>query len=59
MMNDDISVMNDDIFVMIGATVLLFMTMFAGVPRFCVGRAEGILFLSLYAGYMGFVILRG
>ena len=49
---------NVDAAVMIGATALLFLTMFTGGLKHHIERWEGALFLLLYAGYLAFLIVR-
>lgn len=49
---------NTDVLVSIGATLLLFIFMFTGGRRRLV-RWEGAMFLTLYAGYLVFLINRG
>ncbi|MBX7257935.1 MAG: calcium/sodium antiporter [Candidatus Hydrogenedentes bacterium] len=50
---------NIDILFMILVTLLLFLTMFRGKPRYTVHRVEGIFYLVLYACYLGFQVSRG
>lgn len=49
---------NMDVVVGIGASLLLFIFMFTG-KRHYMSRGEGVIFLSLYAGYIAYVIARG
>ncbi|MFH1394473.1 MAG: calcium/sodium antiporter [Candidatus Micrarchaeota archaeon] len=49
---------NFDVLFLIGATVLLFLSIFTFKPH-RIDKPEGILFLILYAIYAGFIILRG
>ena len=49
---------NVDIAVVIIASLLLFVTMFTG-KRHTLDRWEGIVFLMLYAVYIGYLIIRG
>ena len=48
---------NIDIGVMVLANVLLFISMFTGGKRI-VDRWEGIVFVVLYVGYIGFLIIQ-
>ena len=50
---------NLDLWVMLGATVCLFAAMFVGRPRHQLQRLEGGVFLSLYAAYMVYAVVRG
>lgn len=50
---------NIDIVFMILVTLLLFLTMFRGRPRYTVHRIEGVFFLVLYACYLGYQAGRG
>lgn len=47
-----------DVLVAVGATLLLFVAMFLGKKR-KLTRAEGIIFLGLYAAYLVFLVQRG
>ncbi len=47
-----------DVLVAVGATLLLFLVMFLG-KRHRLTRIEGVLFLLLYASYIGFLVYRG
>ena len=47
-----------DVHVGLGATLLLMAVMFVG-KKHKLTRAEGILFLVLYAGYLGYLVQRG
>lgn len=47
-----------DVLVCVGATLVLFLVMFIG-SRHTISRTEGIFFLAAYAGYMGYVVIRG
>ncbi|MFH0837695.1 MAG: calcium/sodium antiporter [Patescibacteria group bacterium] len=49
---------NTDIFVYIGATLLLFIFAFTGKKNH-VSRSDGIIFLCCYAAYIVFLIMRG
>jgi cation:H+ antiporter len=50
---------NFDLGVMVGVTILLFVFMFVGHPRRTIQRHEGVLFVALYAAYIGYVAWRG
>ena len=50
---------NIDIFFAILAPVLLFVTMFTGRKKHLLERWEGLLFVSLYAVYLLYVLVRG
>lgn len=47
-----------DVWVVIGATVLLFFALFVG-KRHTVERWQGLLFVAAYLGYVGYLVLRG
>ena len=47
-----------DGFVMLAVTILLFIAMFTGRPRHQIQRWEGIGFLLLYVGYIGWLLIR-
>ena len=49
---------NEDIFVTIGASALLFLVMFVG-KRHLLERWQGVLFLVSYVGYVAFLVGRG
>lgn len=48
-----------DVTVLIGSTLLLFLFMFLGRHKYVLNRLEGLIFLALYAGYLGYLIQRG
>jgi len=48
---------NPDIVVLVGASLMLFISMFT-LKRRSVDRFEGIVFLVCYGAYMGFLVLR-
>jgi len=48
---------NADLLVMIGASLLIFVTMFTGRRR-TLDRWEGVLLLAVYAGYTAVVLTR-
>lgn len=50
---------NTDLAIMLASTVILFIFMFVGHPKRTIHRSEGMIFLTLYAAYMVFVIKRG
>jgi len=50
---------NIDVLVMLLATISLFVFMFVGHPRKTLERREGVVFLLVYAFYIGFLIYRG
>ena len=50
---------NTDILVAIGAAALLFVFMFFSKKKHKLDRWQGILFIFLYIGYIGFVVVRG
>ena len=52
------SAASTDILVAVGATILLFMTMFLG-KKHKLTRTEGIVFVTLYVCYIGFLVYRG
>jgi cation:H+ antiporter len=52
------SVVNVDALVACGATVLLFIFMFLG-KKHILNRVEGIFFILLYVGYIGYLVQRG
>ncbi|MBN1363246.1 MAG: calcium/sodium antiporter [Syntrophaceae bacterium] len=49
---------NIDIFVLIGASLILFFSMFTGKRRI-IDRWEGVLFIIFYIAYIGYLIKRG
>lgn len=49
---------NIDIFVTMGATILLFLAMFVG-KKHHLERWQGVMFLLLYAAYIVYLVLRG
>jgi cation:H+ antiporter len=49
---------NIDIFVLIGASLILFFSMFTGKRRI-IDRWEGVLFIIFYITYIGYLIKRG
>ena len=51
--------LNFDMIVMLGASTLLFLTMFIGHRRRTLERWEGIGFLLTYAGYISYIAWRG
>ena len=50
-------IMNMDLGILLLASILLFLTMFTGKKRI-LDRWEAIVFLTLYAGYTGYLIIR-
>lgn len=50
---------NGDLLVILLSTVLLFAVMYTGAPRHQIQRIEGALFLLLYGGYVGWLIVSG
>jgi len=53
------SEMNVDLGVVILASFLLFLSMFTGRKRNLLERWEGIIFVTIYITYLGFLVLRG
>jgi cation:H+ antiporter len=49
---------NIDVGVMIASTLLLFLVMFVGREKYVIKRADGIVFVSSYAAYLGFLAYR-
>lgn len=47
-----------DIFVNLGATVLLFLALFVG-KKHTIEKWQGFLFIGLYVAYVGFLVIRG
>lgn len=52
------AVINTDILIYIGATLLLFLFSFFR-KRYEIGKVEGVIFVSLYVAYIIFLIIRG
>jgi cation:H+ antiporter len=50
--------LNLDIYIVVGATLLMFLTVFVG-KKHTIQRWQGGLFLFLYIGYLSFVLFRG
>jgi cation:H+ antiporter len=52
------TVLNTDLYIMLCATILLFVFMFIGHPKRTIKRHEGVIFVCLYGAYLTYIIQR-
>ena len=52
------TVLNTDLYIMLCATILLFVFMFIGHPKRTIQRHEGVIFVCLYGAYLTYIIQR-